>query len=436
MGKFKSLDMKNTTPILYINVSEDPTFKAFISKKERKPRTIKNNISKLKMYCKYLQMTPTEIIQEAEEDEDDRVRMKYRRICNHWMNFIGYLKDGKRSPGYITNIMSIIKSFYRGNGIEIPKDIQTVFKDPNPDEIITDEDLPSRDDMKKALTYANKKYQAIILLMSSSGMGASEVASLTVGKYLESLEIEPSADFNINEVIKTLDNTNDVAIWHIKRIKSDKPYITFSSPESCKAINEYLKKRNISKLDNKGNETNKDIIKSVDDPLFLSRNNGVTPSGLSEYFNVINKRCGFGYVDEHERTCFFHSHGLRKFFITTLANSDIIDPLTALWLTGHKVESISDTYIKQNINKLKAKYIEILPELAVREMESYEVEKLKQNLKDHESEDKQRIKQLEEELASVKNDLGDLSGLREILKNPKVKEAMEEVSRAQIDDDQ
>jgi integrase len=48
------------------------------------------------------------------------------------------------------------------------------------DDLGSFENLPDRDDIKRALNYATPKYRAIILLMLSSGMGRSEILSLTI----------------------------------------------------------------------------------------------------------------------------------------------------------------------------------------------------------------------------------------------------------------
>jgi hypothetical protein len=48
--------------------------------------------------------------------------------------------------------------------------------------------LDFKDDIKLALKNCNPKFQAIILLMSSSGMGSAEVSSLSHKQLLESLQ--------------------------------------------------------------------------------------------------------------------------------------------------------------------------------------------------------------------------------------------------------
>lgn len=383
---------EKTTPKSYDNISQDPLLKFYLSKKERKPSTKKSIEGKLKIYTKYLQLTPSEIIKEAEEDEDSGLRMRNRRISSHLVEFIQFLKDENKSPGYITNILKTVKAFYRGNDITIPNDIQTSFKDPET-KIITDEDIPSRDDIKKALTYANKKYQAIILLASSSGMGSAEIRSLTVGKYIESLNISVSEPFNINKVLEKLESINEVPTWNIRRIKTNKPYITFSSPESCNAINEYLKERSKIKY--------KNPIIEPESALFPNGSHFMKESGLARYFRRLNNRCGFGYVDEHERIVFFHLHGLRKFFISKLSNNENMNSLWALWLTGHNIESITDTYVKMNVDKLKTKYVDVLPEIVVREMQDYEINDLKDKIAVAKNES-ERVKQLEAEVQTLK----------------------------------
>lgn len=398
---------EKTTPVLYVNISHDQLFKLYISKKDRASTTIESIVSKLKIYTKYIQLSPSELIQEAREDQINQPWMSDRLISLHFVEFVQYLKNGGKAPGYITNIMKTVKAFYRGNGIALPDDIQTSFSDPET-KIVTDEDIPSRDDIKKALTYANKKYQAIILLASSSGMGAAEIRSLTVGKYMESLRLSISDPFDINKVLEELESIDEVPTWEIIRIKTGKPYITFSSPESCEAINEYLKAR--SKIKYKNHQI------KPESPLFPNGTHFMKESGIPRYFRRLNNSCGFGYVDEHERIAFFHCHGLRKFFISTLSNNENMDSLWALWLTGHKVDSITYTYVKMNVNKVKAKYIEVLPELVVRKMDENKIRELREKI-DKNKNDSQRIKQLEAEVQTLKKERNSLLTDPEFLKD-------------------
>ena len=129
--------------------------------------------------------------------------------------------------------------------IEIPRD---PFKKDTREE--SREDIPTADDIKFALTQANTKYKAIILLMASSGMGASEIISLSITDFIKSLEdytqLPSESIVSVDVLIDIIEKKKKekliiVPTWRITRIKTEMPYVTFSSPESVNEIINYLK---------------------------------------------------------------------------------------------------------------------------------------------------------------------------------------------------
>ena len=56
-------------------------------------------------------------------------------------------------------------------------------------QILKNEAIPSKEDIIKALNLCNTKYQAIILLMSSSGISVGDVLNLKVSDFLNGLNV-------------------------------------------------------------------------------------------------------------------------------------------------------------------------------------------------------------------------------------------------------
>ena len=54
---------------------------------------------------------------------------------------------------------------------------------------LQNEAIPSKEDIIKALNLCNTKYQAIILLMSSSGISVGDVLNLKVSDFLNGLNV-------------------------------------------------------------------------------------------------------------------------------------------------------------------------------------------------------------------------------------------------------
>lgn len=329
---------------------------------------------------------PSELIEEAEMEEEQRIRMRNRQIKRYLIDFIKYLKKENRSPNYINSMLSTIRSFYSSMEIELPH-VTCNIKEP--EQLITINDIPTKKHIRIALKHSNIKYRAIILLMMSSGMGSSEIRHLTLKDYLQSLKITDYNLSNIRELnYKLKENENEIPTWSIRRYKTNMPYVTFSSPESVKAINDYIDERY-----EKGKK-----FKSINDCLFESRGKHLGKNIIVAYFSRLNDLCGFGF---YKRQRFFKAHTLRKFFATTLKNNGM-DNLTSEWLIGHKINSITNAYIKPDIYRLKKDYLDILPFLSLEKIgtktvESDEYKELKKQYQDDSKSKDEEIKKLKAE---------------------------------------
>lgn len=354
-----------------MNIKEDPYVMEFLLNRNIKAVTKDQYIRRLKQYFKYLEMTPTQVIDEAIQEEEQGIRKPNRKIKKHMLNFFNHIKNEGKSPNYIKSTMTVIRSFYNEFEIELPR-IRCNIKDQ--EELITTLDIPTKKHIKTILKYTNIRYKAIILLMMSSGMGSSEIRHLTLNDYLDSLKITDLTSFDINQLINILkEKENEVPTWSIRRHKTKMPYVTFSSPESNRAINEYIEERY-----QKGYP-----FTELNDYLFESKGQHMKRKSFSMYFLRLNDTAGFGY---YGRQRFFHAHALRKFFASTLKNNKF-DSLDTEWLLGHKIRNVTDAYIKPNIYYLKKEYIDILPKLCIEDiktltLESEEVKELKKSFEE------------------------------------------------------
>lgn len=115
------------------------------------------------------------------------------------------------------------------------------------------------------------------------------------------------------------------------------PYITFNSPESNKAIVEYILDR----------ERNNKTFKTSDERLFTTATGKpISDAAHSLLFRRLNQRAGLGYRSESRN--FFTSHMLRKMFTTTLYKAGV-DKLAIDWMLGHKINPITESYFKADV---------------------------------------------------------------------------------------
>lgn len=362
------------------DIARDDLVKEFFLSKNIRETTKKHYLQRLSVYCSFINKTPSEMIEEAEYEEEERIRMRKRKIKQYFLSWLDEQQEKGYSRNTISSYFTSVKSFYRAFEIEIPN-----FQiESNGNNSKAFEKIPTKEDIKKALPYANLKYKAIILLMASSGMGSAEVRNLTYGNFLESIKeyYKPSKkeQFDITPISENLENRrNIIPTWRIYRYKTEMPYITFSTPESVEALLRYMNSRN-----------KEHPFKSLDDWLFLAEEDKqLSANTLAIYFHRLNEKAGF---EKLQHSVFFHSHALRKFFGSTLHEKGI-QRLNYDFMMGHTVDNLADAYIKPNVNSLKREYMRCMEDLSIesvkiRRIESEEVKNIvnELNKKDKEME--------------------------------------------------
>jgi integrase len=349
-----------------MDLKDDPLIKEYIQNHNIKPNTIIRFTRGITLYSEFLNKTPEQWITEAENEEENRIRMRRRSIKKYLLDFKDYLHERDFSVLTVKTHMTAIRSMYHEQNIEVPK---IILKKDNRQELR--DSIPTKEDIRYALTLANPKYKAIILLMSSSGMGKSEIISLTYQNFLDSIseyvEMSLNSMVDVEVLCSKLTMNNDILVptWNITRIKTDMKYVTFSSPESVEAILNYLKS---------------DPPHKLSDPLFRTGPKPTKHETFCIYFQRLNDRCNFGKPDLQS---FFRSHAMRKYFATTI--SEHISKLKVDRLLGHRVDDQTNSYFKTNLPELKEAYIKAIPFISIEDTE----------VKILESEDKKRLNELE-----------------------------------------
>lgn len=323
--------------------------------------TKRTYLIRLTKYSKFTGLTPTELIEEAKTDQIENPWIKERRITEHLVSYKNYLQEKGSAFNTIKTDMATVKGFYHELDIETPR---IRIKNREHKQRITTDDIVGKKHIKKALKHSNIKYRAIILLMSSSGMGSAEMRHLNWHHFLNAISdyihLVGKEQFDIPYITEKLrESRNLILTWNIHRYKTGHPYTTFSTPEANLAILDYLDHRY---AENKP-------IKKIEDPLFLSGNTRISRWSTQKYFVYLNDTCQFGRSGKNR---FFTSHKLRKFFASTL-NSNRVPEMFTKWLLGHNANQTVDRYVKPNIMALKEEYTRIIPHLSIEMVEVKEV---------------------------------------------------------------
>lgn len=332
----------------------------------------------IRNYTAYFNEPIEDLIMEAENDEG--TKWKHSRLKKRLIEYRHYLIENypkKTVDTYFTTILSIYR-YYEIEIGELPRVNERSYVKTEP---VTFKDLPDKDIIRASLEIASPIMKAIILFMSSSGCARRETLNLTVSAYMDSVKEYVKTD-DLMEMIDKLNQIDDVIpTFNILRVKTNKYYTTYCSPEAVQSINSYLLTRENLKPES---------------PLFK-----IDPNYLMQKFKKINNELCLGKVGKYHR---FRSHMLRKFHASALYNDGMsIDKVNDL--QGKSKTLTDQSYFMVNPEDLKQEYIKHLPALLMSvdveklNIKSPEYHKLEQENKAY----KENLDSLWDELNSLKN---------------------------------
>ena len=175
-------------PKLRNEIKNSEVFKGFV--KERKienKNTIGGYLTSLTGYCDYYGMSIEELIEEAEQEEENNVRMKKRKIKKRLIEYRNYLYDNGFSNKTVKGKMTYIKFFFHTCDIDIPK---LGRKENVPyDRGISFDEVPKKEHVKKAIeTTTSIKNRALYLFCMTSCSGSAEAREFTIEEYIRGVK--------------------------------------------------------------------------------------------------------------------------------------------------------------------------------------------------------------------------------------------------------
>ena len=297
--------------------------KKYSNDKNIKESTMEGYTSAIRKYERFHNKNIEDLLAEAKSEET--LPLNKRKIKRQLISFRKYLIASDLSSRSAKTYFSKIKTFYRFHDIEIPYIPNVKY---NPDYQTNYNDLPTREHIKKAVEISEVGLQAMILFMASSGTAKAETLSLTVKDFIKATDSYHNSG-SIAEVLDALENKCVIPAFYLKRIKTDKYYYTFCTPEAAAYIIKYLKSRPNLKKSSK---------------LFNYSSSAVTAK-----FREINDSNNWGFRGRYR---FFRPHALRKFHASNISLSpDSVDELQ-----GRGKSEVHDAYIKTRPEELEKKY--------------------------------------------------------------------------------
>lgn len=331
-------------------MTNDELIEEYIISRNLKPRTHQHLKTILTLYSNFQEMTLYDLIEEADHEEDLRIRWKKRTLKRRLTNFLNFLTQ-KYNISSVKSYMTRVKSFYYHHEIEIGKLPKINEKNAIVSKPIKFTDLPDKETIKQAVEMANPVMRAIILFMLSSGMSRVDTLKISINSFLEATK----SYHNSNDIHEALDimlqlDEDIIPTFESEREKTNKYFITFCTPEATLEIIHYLKYR----LSRGGWD--------YDSPLFK-----IDSNYFSLKFAELNDALGLGKAggsEEHEGYNVFRSHMLRKFHASHLKKAGM-DMYSVNILQGKSNNSVDEVYFLEDTEKLRKDYIKFMHSLYI-----------------------------------------------------------------------
>ncbi len=319
-----------------MHLEKDPLYIEFVLNRNLKPGSIRSYKRKFIIYCQVTGLSPSQLIEEAENDEDTGQRMRKRKVKKHLQDLQDYLIGKNYSPKKIVDTITTIRGFYTHFEIQIPK---RNYSYNSPD--LKEEEVPNKEDIKLAIENSSLRHSVIIILMCTSGITLVDVLNLSVKDYFDSLNISTDGldiqSLNFEE-INNLEGYN-IQTWKIQRQKTTTKHYTFCTPEATEYLGMYLEQN---------------PPESIYDPLFRG-NTGkqVREDVFQRYLRQLNKKLGWPIEKTYS---YMHSHSFRKYFTNTMEAAGMHHHYIRQ-VVGHRKDPLTRAYFFTPLERLKHEYI-------------------------------------------------------------------------------
>jgi len=385
-----------------MKLEDDPKVIEFFLERESKPGTQKKYQTHLKHYIKHAGdgLTPTELIREAISEERAGVYIEDRQITKRFLRLKQWLLLQDWADISKRTVLSNIKTFYKTLHVnEIPSTTIKVKRERQ----IRITDLPSQVEIKNAVLRANPKYQAILLIMASSGLMQGDILRLKLTDFIKSFNHQCNTHFNgvndIDQLIEIAGEKEIVIKWESERYKNDIEYMTFSSPEATRAIVEYL---------------HTDPPQNPDDYLFRTKGKQIKDRTINMYIMTLNDRLGIKSSDKYKRII---PKNLRKRFGSILTDVSL-GYRQIEYMMGHVLPAVQGAYFKlPSEDVMRDSYLQALPYLMIFEPletrvltsdDKAEFERMKERERQRELEQLEEKKAFEERMEKMERIIDDM----------------------------
>lgn len=317
-------------------------------------------LSSIRGYSRFHQLDMYELIQEADDEEEQGIRLKKRSIKQRLTSYRQHLIDEGLSQRTIRLRVTHIKTVYTHYEIEVPKLPFVNEKQIKSYKPIMFKDLPTKAIIRQALYFADPLMKSIILFQATSGCARRETLNLTIRDFFDACGFN-TQQLTVEECLNELYYTDKqiVPTFTLRRQKTDKYYYTFCTMECVRAIVYYLATRRDLAYDNK--------LFKIGENHYFAR------------FKELNDILNLGTVDNGQSV--LRGHMLRKFHASHLRMGNhplTIDEIDSL--QGRSKDAIRESYFMDNPNELRKRYILAMKELYINDEASTVIDRQQEQM--------------------------------------------------------
>ena len=307
----------------------------------------------IKKYEEYHGISIEESVNEALQEQTDRVPQHLLSIIERLEDFQQYLIDEDLVFGTIKNHIARIRTIYHKNRIAIPYIEPVNPKTTRRREYIEYKDVLTKEELRCALNHMRLPSQARALTMIQGGLSNRECEELKTRNFIDETYKYHQCTDDI-EALRWLSRNPIIWVTKLIRVKTQKPYYCIIGAEAVNKIAE-AKLYEMELPRNKGCIPEKLLDTNID--------------GFGNVCRTVNDKCGFGRVAEERK---LKPHNLRRFHATNIRGGVLnyegksrISLAEIDELQGRGKTATQDTYIKSNPIEQKLIYAKVMNNLSL-----------------------------------------------------------------------
>jgi len=196
----------------------------------RSENTARERVRVLYRFLTRFNYTPSSLVEAASKDK--------KKVEDVLLDFTTELSKEGKAPGYIENYIKAVRTWLSFNGVEIRQRINIGNRNEQP--TIENERVPTSDELKQVISYADSRGKTSIALMSQSGLRPQVLGDVNGSDGLKIGDL-PELEVKGSEV--SYIKVPTMVVVRAGLSKARHRYFTFLSEEGCGYLKAYLEKR-------------------------------------------------------------------------------------------------------------------------------------------------------------------------------------------------